>query len=239
MNDIGIKVVEYSRYLGDLPGILATFLTSKEITLIHICRERHLKAEGTSVELCSLSRGLSFGIRQIESMLILYKTVFVPRLIYSCEAWSDLKAADCKLLQSAQLKFMRKILEVPRSTPTAALYLELGIWPIRYEIEIRQPFFLKRVLNKKADDPCLLVYLEMLKFKDQTNWGNEVLCLRKKYNLQLKDENIKNMSERDWNSIVKSSVCRETFLQLQVELLMNRKTSHLSYSKLCTKDYLK
>ena len=79
----------------------------------------------------------------------------------------------------------------------------------------------------------------MLKFKDETNWGNEVLGLRKTYNLPLKDENIKNMSERDWKSFVKSSVYRDAFLQLQVELSMNRKTSHLSYSKLCTKDYLK
>ena len=71
---------------------------------------------------------------------------------------------------------MRKILKVPRSTPTAAVYLKLGIWPIKYEIEIRQLFFLKHVLDKKADDPCLLVYLEMLKFKDETNWGNEVLA---------------------------------------------------------------
>ena len=70
-------------------------------------------------------------------------------------------------------------------------------------------------------------------------WGNEVLGLRKKYNLPLKDENIKNMSERDWKSIVKSSVHREALLQLQVELSMNRKTSHLSYNKLCTQDYLK
>ena len=102
-------------------------------------------------------------------MLILYKTVFVLRLIYSCEAWSNSKAADCKILQSAWLKFMRKILEVPRSTPTAAVYLELGNWPIKYEIEIRQLFFLKHVLDKKADNPCLLVYLEILKFKDETN----------------------------------------------------------------------
>ena len=71
---------------------------------------------------------------------------------------------------------MRKILEVPRSTPTAAVYLELGIWPIKYEIEIRQLFFLKCVLDKKADNPCLLVYLEMLKFKDESDWGNEVLA---------------------------------------------------------------
>ena len=79
----------------------------------------------------------------------------------------------------------------------------------------------------------------MLKFKDEINWGNEVLGLRKKYNLLLKDENIKNMSERDSKSFAKSSVYREAFLQLRVELSMNKKTSHLSYSKLCTKHYLK
>ena len=99
--------------------------------------------------------------------------------------------------------------------------------------------FLKRVFDTKADDPCLLVYMEMLKFKDEANWGNEALGVRKKYNLPLKDENIKNMSVKDWKSFVKCSLYREAFLQLQVELLMNRKTSQLSYSKLCTKDYLK
>ena len=71
---------------------------------------------------------------------------------------------------------MRKILEVPRSTSTAAVYLELSIWSIKYEIEIRQLFFLKHVLDKKVDDPCFLVYLEILNFKDEVNWGNEVLA---------------------------------------------------------------
>ena len=41
--------------------------------------------------------------------------------------------------------------------------------------------------------------------------------LKEKYNLPLKDENMKNMSERDWKSFVKSSVYREVFLQLQVD----------------------
>ena len=47
------------------------------------------------------------------------------------------------------------------------------------------------------------------------------------------------MLERGWKSFVKSSVYGEAFLQLQVELSMNRKTSHLPKSKLCIKDYLK
>ena len=47
------------------------------------------------------------------------------------------------------------------------------------------------------------------------------------------------MSARDWKSFVKCSVYREAFVQLQVKCSVNRKTSHLSYSKLRTNDYLK
>ena len=75
------------------------------------------------------------------------------------------------------------------------------------------------------------MFLEMLKFKDETNWGNEVPGLtKKKYNLPLKDENMKNMSVRDWKSFVRNSVYREAFHQLQVEPSMNRKTNHLLYT---------
>ena len=74
------KVIESARYLTNLKGDHSD-----------TWRKRHVKTKGTSVELCSLSRGLFSGIRQIESMFILHKTVFVPRLIYSCEAWSNLK----------------------------------------------------------------------------------------------------------------------------------------------------
>ena len=156
-------MVESARYLGNLFNIKGDNSDT--------CRERHLKAKGTFVELCSLSRSLSLGIRQIESMLILYKTVFMQSLLYNCEAWSNLKAADYSILQSAQLKFMRKILEVPGQHLLLLCALSWVFGPKRYEIEIRQLFFLKRVLNTKADDPCLLVYFKMLKFKDETDWG--------------------------------------------------------------------
>ena len=121
VNGIGIEVVESARYLSSLFNIKGDNSDT--------CRERHLTAKGTSVEFCSPSRRSPFGATQIGSMLILYKTVFLPKLINNCEAWSNLKPADYKIWRSAQLNFMRKILEVPRSTPTVALYLELGMGP--------------------------------------------------------------------------------------------------------------
>ena len=138
-------------------------------------KERTAEAKGSTIELISLCKEVNFGERQLETMLLLYHAVFVPRLIYNCGAWSNVTSNDIKMLQNAQLSYMRRVIEAPRGTPIAAMYLELGILPIRYEIEIRQLSFLKRILDKEPHDPVLMVYNEMLTFENEPNWANNVL----------------------------------------------------------------
>ena len=49
-----------------------------------LCKDRHDK--GTITELFALSKGMyKVWYKQIESLLLLYKTVFLLRLIYNCE----------------------------------------------------------------------------------------------------------------------------------------------------------
>ena len=150
-----------------------------------MCEDRAGRAKTTVIELCALSKGINFGHRQIESLLILYKSVFVPRLIYinNCEAWSGLTIKEINILRTAQLNFLRCMLEIPKGTPTAALHLELGILPMNFEIEIKQLLYFKRILDKGSDDPVQLCYREMLKFSEEVNLANDVIGLREKYNL--------------------------------------------------------
>ena len=91
----------------------------------------------------SLCKETSFGKDQIFSMMVMYQSVFLPRLIYNCESW-NLTHEDISNLQGTQLNFLRRVMKVPKSTPTAALFLELGVLPIQYEIEKRQLVFLKK-----------------------------------------------------------------------------------------------
>ena len=123
-------------------------------------------------------------------------------------------------------------MEAPRGTPIAAMYLELGILPIMYEIEIRQLSFLKRILDEESHDPVLMVYNEMLTFENEPNWANNVLGLRQYYHLPINDVNVKNMTKGTWKTLVKNTVRREAFLCLTQECRDNRKTSHLTYENL-------
>ena len=68
--------------------------------------------------------------------------------------------------------YLRNVMEVPHGTPIAALYLELGIISIQFEIEKRQLLFLRRISNKDLDDPLQLVCNEQLKYEFEKNWAN-------------------------------------------------------------------
>ena len=51
---------------------------------------------------------------------------------------------DYDTLQILQLNYLRNIMELPKGAPIAALYLEVGILPIKYGTEMRQILHLKR-----------------------------------------------------------------------------------------------
>ena len=72
--------------------------------------------------------------------------------------------------------------------------LNLAFLPVRYEIGMRQLLFLIGILDKKHYDPCLLTYNEIFNIENETNWANNVLGLRKDYNLPLNNDNMKKMS---------------------------------------------
>ena len=183
INGETVKSVSCARYLGDHFNVKGD--NQK------LCTERCSRAKGTMIELMAICREVVFGRRQIEVMLLLYRSVFLPRLLYNCEAWPNLSKNGIKSLQASQLSYLRCVMEVTKSTPVAALYLELGILPVKYEIEIKQLLFLKRILNK---DPALLSYQEMLKFGSEANWANNILGLRQAYNFPFNDANIKCMA---------------------------------------------
>ena len=87
-------------------------------------------------------------------------SVFLPRLVYNCEAWSNLTRKDYLDFEKTQINFLLPVMEVPLSTPTIGLYLELGMLPAPFVIELRQLTFLKKILDRDK---------EMLKYPSENN----------------------------------------------------------------------
>ena len=119
------------------------------------------KAQGSVTELISICNEAQFSLNQISAMFLLYRSVFLSRLRFNCETWSNLTNQGVESLQKVQLKYLRNIMEVANSKPVAGTFLELGILLINFEIDFRKLKFLWKILQKENDDPVKQVYLEL------------------------------------------------------------------------------
>ena len=102
------------------------------------------KAQGSVIELISICKEAQLSLNQISAMFLLHRSVFLPRLIFNCETWSNLTNQEVESLQKlkVQLKYLRNMMKVANSTPVAETFLELGIVPINFEIDLRKLKFL-------------------------------------------------------------------------------------------------
>ena len=117
-----MKVEETFKYLGN------TFNTKGDN--VALCKHRVDKSVGSIIEIISLCKETNFGKHQIFSMMVMYQSVFLPRLIYNCESWSNLTHKDISNFQGAQLNSLGRVMEILKSMHMAALFLELGILSI-------------------------------------------------------------------------------------------------------------
>ena len=97
IKDRALDIENSTSYLGDV------FNDKGDNTAL--CKDRADKAVGTIIELFSICKEVNFGKFKISKLLTLYQSVFIPRLIYNFEAWSNLKAKDYQVLQKLQLNF--------------------------------------------------------------------------------------------------------------------------------------
>ena len=220
VNNTTIKQVQHVKYLGDL--------INSQGNNCDLIKSRTDRSYGSVTELISICKEAYFRSKQIEIMLLLYRSVHLPRLIYNCESWSKLTKNDICEFQKAQRRYLRSIMEALGSTPVAATYLELGVLPIEYEIDIRRLRFLWTILQKNNDDPVKMVYTEMLKYPFEENCANDVMKLRCKYGLSMDDASVETTGMNEWKYLIKSSVKNYALRCLTKACSENKKPNILS-----------
>ena len=186
----------------------------------------------------ALAQELTLGIYLIMTLISLYKIIFLPVVTFNSGSWNNLTSADINQLQVVQLKFLKRILHTPTSTANCITYLELGILPIEYNINMNQLRFLHHILTLKEGDPVREAYNQQKLFSYESNWYNEVIALRSKYGLTQTDEEISLLSKEKWKSLVKAAINDYVLDVLNLENSQKKKTSHLPpYTELLPQQY--
>ena len=90
------------------------------------------------------------GPTYLNVRLQLYECCILPSLLYNLEGWNKLSKSEVKKLESAQLKCLCSLLELPKTTPYIGLLNEVGIWTIEERMKYRKIMLYHNLMN--SDD---------------------------------------------------------------------------------------
>lgn len=115
-------------------------------------QKRCEKAKGYSAMCQGMSTEISLGICLFETAKLLHHSVFVNGSLVNMETWPNCTESRIHKLEQVEQNFLRSILKAHSKTPIEALYLELGVVPLRFHLMKRRIMYLYDILNRNDDE---------------------------------------------------------------------------------------
>ena len=144
VHDTTMENVQEDTYLGDV--ISCDGRNTKNI------KKRISKGLGIITEILYLLEMVSLGEHFIEIATLFREALFVNAIITNAENWYGFSLSEIEEFEKLDRLQLRKILQVPVSTPQESFYLELGIMPIGVLIKARRINFLRYLLSRDEEE---------------------------------------------------------------------------------------
>lgn len=208
---IEIEVVREYKYLGIYLSKSGSFSNCKK----HV-------AQQANNAMFSLLRKIRVLNLPIEMQIDLFNKLIKPILLYGCEIWA---LGNLDILERVQLKFLKRILNLKKSTPSYMVYGETGVYPLKIDIQTRVVSFWSKLLEFNSGKLSSMMYEvikalhEQGKFKSKwldnieelvtrNGYGNiwqsqscpNIQWFRKAFTQKLKDQFV-----QQWNSLLNTS----------------------------------
>ena len=125
-----LSVKQYETYLGDI--ICSSGSNDRNI------ENRKIQGLASINQITSILNLTSLGHYFFEIALILRESILVSKLVFNSEVWYNLSIKQMEKLEQIDKIYLRKILNIPKSTPKVGIHMECGVMPIRYVIKSRR-----------------------------------------------------------------------------------------------------
>ena len=219
------------KYLGDV--------ISSDGRNIKNVKARIKKGKGIVTRILTILEGIPFGDFYFEIGVLLRNALLVSSMLCNSEAWWNVTKTELDLLETIDVKFLRNMLKVPKSTPKEMLFLETGCIPFRDLIQQRRILFLHHILNEKEGSLMHKFFQTQLKTMKKKDWVATVLEDIQELQLNLTLDNLKKMKKSEIKNILNKSVKQKAFEKLQKTKKSHSKVMNLKHTKLQMQSYLK
>ena len=157
-------------------------------------------------------------------------------ILYAGECYYNLTENNLRRIERIEEQYMRKILNTPKSCPITQLYLELGQWPARFELQKMRCLFLKHILKQDMQSQIFQFFNLQLNNPVKGDWVST--CIKDLQELEISEsmEQIKNMKHNKYKNLIKSRIEKNALGYLQSK--RGSKGREIEYKSLEMSEYL-
>ena len=83
--------------------------------------------------------------------------------MYGFEAWGKISKSEMQVIEKIQNQSLKKILELPITTPSTGLLMETGIWPAKERTEYSTLMLIHSITNSNKERISRKIILEQIK----------------------------------------------------------------------------
>ena len=129
-----METVERDEYLGDIISNTGSNKPNIE--------KRVSRGYGKVAEIMAIIKQLSLGKHYFRVAFLLRNSIFLSSVLANSEVWYNLTRKDINELEALDRTLLRRICNLPSSTPIPALYMETGAMRISTIIKARRVNYL-------------------------------------------------------------------------------------------------
>ena len=227
----GTKMPEVTEetYLGDI--LSADGKNAKNI------KNRVSKGIGIIARIMHILEEVSFGPHFYKIAMLLRESMLINGMTTNAEIWYNFTGRDAQEFENIDKLYFRRLLRVPKSTPTESLYLEMGAVPISIIIQSRRINYLQSILKSDKKGMLYTFFKTQWFNPSKGDWTEQVKVDLQEFGIQADFEFISRKSKETLKKIVKAKA-RELALKVLLKKKdLHSKMTNLDYNELKIQDY--
>ena len=191
LGDLEIDSCDKYKYLGDI--IMRNGDNHKNI------EDRQSRVMATTRKILALGGNEIFKNMNLKALLKMHNSCTIATLLTNCETWV-LNQSEKTKLERIELWALKEILDLPKTTPTPAIWYVTGHLMTSILIDKRQMLYLKTLLDRPTED-WTRIMLDCLN-RENIGWVKNMRKTLENYEIDKDFDEIKDLSYRDWKKLV-------------------------------------
>ena len=143
----------------------------------------------------------NMGILAMEARFKLSESIILPSILYNVEVIHNLQKKEIDELEKMQAQVLKRILEVPDSTPYYGILMETGWWTMKARIEYKKMMLYHNIENSHEERIIKKILNIQKEERRESTWYSEVKKSINMYKIQI---DVKAVNKSVWKKTIKN-----------------------------------